>query len=75
MAEATLLAAWKTYDGAPASRLAQKYLIQALSLAQVGNDRLLGASILDAMSHQATTRAVSAKRPTSHAPRERALAE
>jgi hypothetical protein len=54
VAEATLLAAWMTYDAAPASRLAQKYFIQALKLAQVGNDRLLGASILDAMSHQAT---------------------
>ena len=43
-----------SYDAAPASRLAQKYFIQALSLAQAGNDRLLGASILDAMSHQAT---------------------
>ena len=54
VAEATLLAAWMTYDAAPASRLAQKYFVQALSLAQAGNDRLLGASILDAMSHQAT---------------------
>ena len=43
-----------TYDAAPASRLAQKYFVQALRLAQAGNDRLLGASILDAMSHQAT---------------------
>ena len=54
VAEATLLAAWMTYDAAPASRLAQKYFLQALSLAQAGNDRLLGASVLDAMSHQAT---------------------
>lgn len=54
VAEATLLGAWTTYDATPASRLAQKYFIQALSLAQAGNDRLLGASILDAMSHQAT---------------------
>lgn len=54
VAEATLLGAWMSYDAAPASRLAQKYFIQALSLAQAGNDRLLGASILDAMSHQAT---------------------
>jgi hypothetical protein len=43
-----------TYDATPASRLAQKYFIQALRLAQAGNDRLLGASILNAMSHQAT---------------------
>lgn len=52
--EATLLAAWMSYDSAPASALAQAYFIQALGLAQAGNDRLLGASILDAMSHQAT---------------------
>lgn len=52
--EATLLAAWMTYDSAPASPLAQGYFVQALALAQAGNDRLLGASILDAMSHQAT---------------------
>jgi hypothetical protein len=52
--EATLLAAWMSYDSAPASALAQKYFVQALALAQAGNDRLLGASILDAMSHQAT---------------------
>lgn len=53
-AEATLLAAWMTYDSAPGSALAQRYFIQALALAQAGDDRLLGASILDAMSHQAT---------------------
>lgn len=52
--EATLLAAWMSYDSAPASALAQGYFVQALALAQAGNDRLLGASILDAMSHQAT---------------------
>jgi transcriptional regulator with XRE-family HTH domain len=52
--EATLLAAWMTYDSAPASALAQGYFVQALALAQAGNDRLLGASIVDAMSHQAT---------------------
>jgi hypothetical protein len=52
--EATLLAAWMIYDSAPASALAQGYFVQALALAQAGNDRLLGASILDAMSHQAT---------------------
>jgi hypothetical protein len=54
VAEATLLAAWMTYDSAPTSGLAQKYFVQALGLAQAGNDRLLGATILDAMSHQAT---------------------
>ena len=52
--EATRLAAWMSYDSAPASALAQGYFVQALALAQAGNDRLLGASILDAMSHQAT---------------------
>ena len=54
VAEATLLAAWMTYDSTPDSSLAQRYFIQALALAQAGDDRLLGASILDAMSHQAT---------------------
>lgn len=53
VAEATLLAAWMTYDSA-LHGLAQRYFIQALSLAQAGDDRLLAASILDAMSHQAT---------------------
>jgi transcriptional regulator with XRE-family HTH domain len=52
--EATLLAAWMTYDSAPTSGMAQGYFIQALSLAQASNDRVLGGSILDAMSHQAT---------------------
>jgi transcriptional regulator with XRE-family HTH domain len=54
VSEATLLAAWMAYDSAPASALAQGYFVQALALAQAGNDRMLGASILDAMSHQAT---------------------
>jgi hypothetical protein len=54
VAEATLLAAWMTYDSAPRSGMAQGYFIQALSLAQAGSDRVLGGSILDAMSHQAT---------------------
>lgn len=54
VAEATLLAAWMTYDSTPAGGLAQRYFIQALALAQAGDDRLLGAGILDAMSHQAT---------------------
>jgi transcriptional regulator with XRE-family HTH domain len=53
-AEATLLGAWMSYDSAPGSSLAQRYFIQALALAQAGDDRLLGASVLDAMSHQAT---------------------
>ena len=53
-AEATLLAAWMSYDSMPSGTLAQRYFIQALALAQAGEDRLLGASVLDAMSHQAT---------------------
>ncbi|GLZ05291.1 hypothetical protein Acsp03_27570 [Actinomadura sp. NBRC 104412] len=53
VAEATLLAAWMSYDSGLHS-LAQRYFIQALGLAQAGDDRLLAASILDAMSHQAT---------------------
>jgi hypothetical protein len=43
-----------SYDSAPTSSLAQRYYIQALALANAGDDRLLGASVLDAMSHQAT---------------------
>ncbi|HXL91795.1 MAG TPA: helix-turn-helix transcriptional regulator [Streptosporangiaceae bacterium] len=53
-AEATLLAAWMTYDSTPSSGLAQRYFVQALALAKAAGDRLLGATILDAMSHQAT---------------------
>jgi hypothetical protein len=52
-AEATLLAAWMSYD-AGFHGLAQRYFIQALRLAHAGNDVLLAGSILDAMSHQAT---------------------
>lgn len=54
VAEAMHLAAWMSYDSAPASGTAQRYFVQALAIAQAGNDRLLGATILDAMSHQAT---------------------
>jgi hypothetical protein len=54
VAEATLLAAWMSYDSTPTGGLAQRYFVQALALAQAGGDRLLGASVLDAMSHQAT---------------------
>ena len=54
VAEATLLAAWMTYDSMPGSSLAQRYFIQALALAQTAKDRMLGATVLDAMSHQAT---------------------
>lgn len=52
-AQATLLAAWMSYDSG-LHGLAQRYFIQALRLAQESGDRLLAASILDAMSHQAT---------------------
>jgi len=50
--ESTQLAAWMAYD-AGLHGLAQRYFIQALGLADAGEDRLLAASILDAMSHQA----------------------
>lgn len=53
VAEATLLAAWSSYD-AGIHGLAQRYFVQALRLAQAASDPLLGGSILDAMSHQAT---------------------
>jgi tetratricopeptide (TPR) repeat protein len=53
VAEAMLLAGWSSYD-AGHHALAQRYLIQALRLAQAGEDVLLAGSILDAMSHQAT---------------------
>lgn len=51
--ESTQLAAWMAYD-AGLHGLAQRYFIQALGLADAGEDRLLAASILDAMSHQAS---------------------
>jgi hypothetical protein len=53
VAEATLLAAWMSYD-ACRHGLAQRYFLQALRLAQDGGDRRLAGSILSAMSHQAT---------------------
>jgi len=53
VAQATLLGAWMSYD-AGLHAVAQRYFIQALGIAQGADDRLLGASILDAMSHQAT---------------------
>jgi len=52
-AQATLLAAWMSYDSG-LHGIAQRYFIQALSLAEAGSDQLLSGSILDAMSHQAT---------------------
>ncbi len=54
IAEATLLAAWMTYDSGRAHGLAQRYFLQALRFAQAADDALLGGSVLDAMSHQAT---------------------
>ncbi|MGY0491790.1 hypothetical protein [Streptomyces sp. WG-D5] len=53
VAEATLLAGWMSYDACHHG-LAQRYFLQALRLAQDGNDRRLAGSILSAMSHQAT---------------------
>jgi hypothetical protein len=52
-AEATHLLAWMSYD-AGVHGLAQRYFIQALRLAQAGDDVLFAAGTLDAMSHQAT---------------------
>jgi len=51
--ELTQLAAWMSYD-AGMHGLAQRYFIQALGFADASQDRLLAASILDAMSHQAS---------------------
>lgn len=53
VAEATLLAAWMSYDACQHG-LAQRYFLQALRFAQDGGDRRLAGSILSAMSHQAT---------------------
>ncbi|WP_171908689.1 hypothetical protein [Streptomyces nanshensis] len=53
VAESTLLAAWMSYDTCHHG-LAQRYFLQALRLAQDGDDRRLAGSILSAMSHQAT---------------------
>jgi transcriptional regulator with XRE-family HTH domain len=52
-AEATLLAAWTSYD-CGLHGLAQRYFIQALRLAESAADRPLACSIMSAMSHQAT---------------------
>ncbi|MFF3844714.1 hypothetical protein [Streptomyces sp. NPDC002328] len=53
VAEALLLAGWMSYDSGLHS-IAQRYFIQALRMAQTAADRLLGGSVLSAMSHQAT---------------------
>jgi hypothetical protein len=51
--ESTQLAAWMAYD-AGLHGLAQRHFIQAPGLADAADDRLLAASIVDAMSHQAS---------------------
>ncbi len=51
-AELTQLAGWMAYDDG-AHGLAQRYFIQALSLARGAQDPALGAEVLAAMSHQA----------------------
>ncbi|MFJ9176658.1 regulator [Streptomyces sp. NPDC102360] len=53
VAEALRLAAWMSYDSG-LHGVAQRYFIQALRMAQAAGDRLLGGSVLSAMSHQAT---------------------
>ncbi|MDI5971524.1 hypothetical protein POF50_019685 [Streptomyces sp. SL13] len=53
VAEALLLAAWMSYDSG-LHGVAQRYFIQALRMTQAAGDRLLGGSVLSAMSHQAT---------------------
>jgi hypothetical protein len=52
-AEALLLAGFMSYDSG-LHGIAQRYFIQGLRMAQAAGDRLLGSSILSAMSHQAT---------------------
>lgn len=52
VSEASLLAAWTSYD-CGLHGLAQRYFIQALRLAQTLADRRLACSIMSAMSHQA----------------------
>jgi hypothetical protein len=52
VAEASLLAAWTSYD-CGLHGLAQRYFIQALRLAQSAADRRLACSVMSAMSHQA----------------------
>ncbi|MFB7161142.1 hypothetical protein [Streptomyces sp. NPDC056242] len=53
VAEALLLAGWMSYDSG-LHGIGQRYFIQALRMTQVAGDRLLGGSVLSAMSHQAT---------------------
>lgn len=51
--EALLLAGRMSYDSG-LHGIAQRYFIQTLRMTQAAGDRLLGGSILSAMSHQAT---------------------
>jgi transcriptional regulator with XRE-family HTH domain len=51
-AELTQLVGWMTYDEAMYG-LSQRYFVQALRLAKAAGDRVLGAEVLAAMSHQA----------------------
>lgn len=51
-AEFVLSIAWMSYD-AQRNGAARRYFVQALDLATHAEDRLLGASVLSAMSHQA----------------------
>jgi hypothetical protein len=51
-AELTQLAGWQAYD-LEMQGLAQRYLVQALTLARFAGDEGLGGEILAAMSHQA----------------------
>jgi transcriptional regulator with XRE-family HTH domain len=53
VSEASLLAAWTSYD-CGLHGLAQRYYIHALRLARSADDRQLACSIMSAMSHQAT---------------------
>ncbi|MEV7345066.1 hypothetical protein [Streptomyces sp. NPDC093544] len=53
VAEALLLAGFMSYDSG-LHGIAQRYFIQGLRMAHAAGDRLLGGSILSAMSHQAT---------------------
>ena len=52
-AELTQLAGWQAYD-LEMQGLAQRYLVQALTMARFAGDEGLGGEILAAMSHQAT---------------------
>jgi hypothetical protein len=59
-AEFVLSIAWMSYD-AQRNGAARRYFVQALDLAAHAEDRLLGASVLSAMSHQANYLGVHAE--------------